>query len=199
MARLRLNKSTLTKQARALRSYEEFLPALDMKRRQLMAEQNAARRRVAELERALAATGPEVAARCPMLSNTRVDVTDLVTVVGVNLGEENVLGARLPVLHGVQLRVHEYAFLGKPHWVDDVVIYISRALELNLQLQVARRRLILLEAAVRSITQRVNLFDKVLIPRTRAHIKKIRIYLSDLERAAVVTSKLAKAKKRPLL
>ncbi len=53
----------------------------------------------------------------------------------------------------------------------------------------------LLEEAVRKATQRVNLVEKVLIPRSRAHIKKIRIYLSDEERAAVVRSKIAKKKR----
>ena len=60
--------------------------------------------------------------------------------------------------------------------------------------QVERRRLALLDEAVRKVTQRVNLFEKVLIPRTKEHIRKIRIYLSDAERAAVVRSKIAKRK-----
>ena len=45
------------------------------------------------------------------------------------------------------------------------------------------------------MTQRFNLFDKVLIPRTRTNIRKISIYLADAERAGVVKSKIAKRKK----
>ena len=56
-------------------------------------------------------------------------------------------------------------------------------------------RLELLDEAVRTITQRVNLFDKVLIPRAQANIKRIRIFLADGERAAVVRAKIAKAKR----
>ena len=41
----------------------------------------------------------------------------------------------------------------------------------------------------------MNLFDKILIPTTRANIKKIRIYLSDEEMQAVVRSKLSKKKR----
>ena len=88
-----------------------------------------------------------------------------------------------------------YALLGRPHWVDPVVDALRTAVELRLQLQIAEQRLALLSQAVRKITQRVNLFDKVLIPQTQANIKKIRIYLSDAERAAVVNSKIAKRKK----
>jgi V/A-type H+-transporting ATPase subunit D len=38
------------------------------------------------------------------------------------------------------------------------------------------------------------LFDKILIPTAHSNIQRIRIYLGETERAAVVTSKLAKSK-----
>ena len=41
----------------------------------------------------------------------------------------------------------------------------------------------------------MNLFDKVLSPRTGENIKKIKIHLSDTERAAVINAKLAKSKR----
>ena len=110
-----------------------------------------------------------------MLSNHRIDLTAMARLSGVELGEENVLGTRLPVIRAVRVEVRPYGLLAKPHWVD---------------------RLFLLDGAVKTVTQRVNLFDKVLIPRTRQNIRKIRIYLSDGERAGVVRAKLAKAKKR---
>jgi V/A-type H+-transporting ATPase subunit D len=62
-------------------------------------------------------------------------------------------------------------------------------------MQVELRRLALLDEAVRTITQRVNLFDKVLIPQTRDNIRRIQIYLADGERAAVVRAKIAKGKR----
>jgi V/A-type H+-transporting ATPase subunit D len=40
----------------------------------------------------------------------------------------------------------------------------------------------------------VNLFEKVLIPKAEQNIRKIVIFLSDQERAAVVRSKIAKNK-----
>ncbi len=68
-------------------------------------------------------------------------------------------------------------------------------LELRVARQVEQRRLELLDAAVRKVTQRVNLFEKVLIPRSREHIRRIGIALSDAERAAVVRAKIAKGKR----
>ena len=73
---------------------------------------------------------------------------------------------------------------------------MRETLELRIQMQVEQERLQLLEIAVRRITQRVNLFEKVLVPRTRENIRQIRIYLSDSERAAVVRAKIAKKKQQ---
>ena len=85
--------------------------------------------------------------------------------------------------------------MGKPFWVDSTAQMLHQMLELRIRAQVEERRLALLEQAVKTITQRVNLFDKVLIPRARQNIKRIQIYLSDLETAAVVRSKIAKRKR----
>ena len=79
--------------------------------------------------------------------------------------------------------------------MDRLVELLKDALQSHIEKQVAAQRLELLDKAVRTITQRVNLFDKVLIPRAQANIKKIQVFLSDSDRAAVVRSKISKAKK----
>ena len=195
MARLALNKSSLTRQMSQLKSYQEYLPSLDLKRRQLIAEQTKARVRVAEAEAKINAFNPLIEQNLPMLSNDEVELTDLVTITDVQYGQENVVGTWLPTLNHVQIQEFAYALLGKPHWVDRLVELLKAALQSHIEKQVATQRLELLDKAVRTITQRVNLFDKVLIPRTQANIKKIQVFLSDSERAAVVRSKIAKAKK----
>ena len=66
--------------------------------------------------------------------------------------------------------------------------------EQRTQVLVAAERVRILEVQEKRVTQRVNLFDKILIPNARKNIQRIQIYLGDAERAAVVRSKLAKAK-----
>ena len=195
MARLALNKASLTKLQRQLKTYKDVLPALDLKRRQLLAEQAKAKRRLMEIRQQIEGLEPVIANELLMLANQEIDLSDIVKVVGVHVVEENVMGTRLPKLDKFDIKVREYALLGRPHWVERVVDALTAAVELRLQLQVAEQRQVLLNQAAQKITQRVNLFDKVLIPRAQANIKKIRIYLSDAERAAVVNSKIAKRKK----
>ena len=196
MARLQLNKSSLARETRSLRTYEKFLPSLDLKRQQLMAERAAAERTLAQTRSRMERRRERVGEQFSMLANMDIDLTDMVTVREVELGAENVVGTRLPTLQVVHVEERPYALLAKPHWVDPVIAALREMLELRVREQVEVERLRLLDEAVSTITQRVNLFDKVLIPRAREHIKRIRIYLSDEEMAAVVRSKIAKRKRQ---
>jgi V/A-type H+-transporting ATPase subunit D len=192
MARLALNKASLSKQAKQLRTFERFLPSLDLKRKQLMAEQAREREAMSRTLGRMQALRENVAAQLPMLANREIELSDLVRVKSASLGEHNVVGTRLPTLQRVEVQVREYGYLAKPHWVDRLVDELTRMLELQVQLAVQQRRATLLDEAARKVTQRVNLFEKVLIPRAEENIRKIRIYLADAERAAVVRSKIAK-------
>jgi V/A-type H+-transporting ATPase subunit D len=196
MATVALNKSALQKDRQALRLYERILPSLDLKRRQLIVEHGRAQDAVARQQAALEQLRAQTAAQLPMLANQEIALSGLVQVQSVDLGEENVLGVTLPVLLQVCCSVRPYALLAKPHWVDVLVERLQQATEDHLRLQVAHERLRRLERAVRRTTQRVNLFDKVLIPTAKQRIQRTLIFLADAERAAVVRAKIAKAKHR---
>jgi len=108
-----------------------------------------------------------------------------------------VVGVRLPVLKEVECQVAEYSPLAKPAWVDALVERLRDAAEARTRIQVAAERVRILSRAERRITQRVNLFEKILIPRTRKNIERIQIWLGDIGRAAVIQAKLAKARRVP--
>lgn len=195
MARLQLNKSSLAREIAQLRTFERFLPSLDLKRQQLMGEKAKAEAQVAELAAKVEALAAQVGRDVPMLGNPDIDLTGLAKLKDWQVGSENVVGTELPVLRAIEVEVAEYSPLTRPHWVDDVARLLHDMLEARLRVQVAKQRVAVLEKAVKTITQRVNLFDKVLIPGARANIKKIRIYLSDEQMASVVRSKIAKRKR----
>lgn len=195
MSRVALSKSSLAKQNRALATYERYLPSLDLKRKQLVAERAKALAMQEATRREMAALRTEVQERLPMLANEEIALADLVQVRTVELAEENLLGTRVPVLARLEIETRDYGYLSTPHWVDNLVAALKRMLELQAHLALQQRRKTLLDEAVRKVTQRVNLFDKVLIPRTRENIRRIKVYLADAERAAIVRSKIAKNKR----
>jgi V/A-type H+-transporting ATPase subunit D len=192
MAELNLSKSGLQKQRDDLRLYERVLPSLDLKRMQLSAELKRARQQLAEAKAEVEKLNKRVAEQLPMLANRDIDVSRLVQVESFRIEEENIVGVKLPKLVEVKCRVAEYSMLAKPHWVDILVDQLKQMVEQKTRIDVAAERVRLLEQAERRITQRVNLFDKILIPTAKKNIKKIQIYLADAERAAVVRSKITK-------
>ncbi len=196
MAKVALNKSALSKEKQRRSSYERYLPSLEMKQKQLLAERKKAQQILAEHEARIEVVEADIARRLPMLTVQSIDLSDLVTVENVHLDEENMLGTKLPRLQDVTCAVADYGLLARPHWFDELTLALQEVVRLKLEQQVMSIRTARLEAAARTITQRVNLFSKVLIPEASENIKRIGLFLSDQERAGVVRSKLAKQKNR---
>ncbi len=192
MAKLNLSKGGLQKQRDDLRQFQRVLPSLDLKRMQLMGELKRAQHQLLEAEAEVKRLYQRIAEQLPMLANRDIDVSGLVKVDTIEIGEENLVGVKLPVLQNVTCKVVNYSMLAKPHWVDTLLEQIKQMVEQKTRVQVAGDRVRLIEQAVRKTTQRVNLFDKILIPTAKANIKKIQIYLADAERAIVVNSKITK-------
>lgn len=195
MAQLTLSKSALQDQRRKLASYKRFLPSLELKRQQLVGERARAVAELEEAETALAGFLSDIGERLPMLANREIDLDGLVELVSLEQDRQNVVGVWLPRLVSFEVKVKDYSRLGRPAWVDVAAARLRDCVELNLRVRFARERVKILEKGVRQITQRVNLFDKILIPRTQKNIQRIQIYLGDTERAAVVSSKVAKRKR----
>ena len=196
MAKLNLSKSGLQKQREDLKLYQRVLPSLDLKRMQLMGELKRAQQQLEEAEAEVQQLNQRIAEQLPMLANRAIDVSRLVQVDAIEIVEENLVGVKLPSLQQVKCKVVDYSMLAKPHWVDMLVEQLKEMVEQKTRVKVAAQRLKLLEQAVRKVTQRVNLFEKILIPTARANIKKIQIYLADAERAIVVNSKITKNLRR---
>lgn len=192
MAKLSLNKASLHKESGKLKRYKQYLPSLELKRQKLVVERAKGWSQFEQTKRRIARCQQSVTEFLPMISNRDIDLSKLVSITSVEMDKENIVGINLPVLKSFELTNKAYSPYLKPHWVDAVVVQLRMMLELQLQHRVEQQRLALLNIAVKKVTQKVNLFDKVLIPKTQQNIRKIRIFLSDAERADVVRSKLTK-------
>ncbi|MBO9423083.1 V-type ATP synthase subunit D [Labrenzia sp. R4_1] len=194
MAKLALNKSSLARESAHLSEYKRFLPSLELKRLQIMAERAKAKETALRLDAEYERRFDEIAKSLPMLANVQVPVEGIVTLKSVERGEQNLSGTRLPTLENIEVDVKPYSLLARPHWVDPAVNGLKELLKLNLEREVARERIEKLLEAEAVISRRVNLFEKVLIPQAQKNIKKIRMALADAERDAVVRAKISKRK-----
>jgi V/A-type H+/Na+-transporting ATPase subunit D len=195
MATLSLNKSSLQQERGQLELFERFLPSLDLKRQQLTAESKKAMQVLAEAEEGADKASRSLAGLLPILGSATMKLSGLVRIRRVDISEEDVLGVSLPALRGVEFDMVDYSLLATPFWIDNLVTCVKEVVTYRIRLNVYRERVSRMQTAVRRITQRVNLFDKVLIPNAKRNIARIEIFLADVGRAAVVTSKIAKAKR----
>jgi V/A-type H+/Na+-transporting ATPase subunit D len=194
MAKIAFNKSSLQKVREQMKLYKSLLPSLDLKRRQLTAELSRARIEYEKSSVAVNALMEDVGKKLPMLANAEVDISGLVKVKEVRAREENVVGVRIPVVDEVICEVAPYSMLVRRHWVDDLVDKLKQMAMVKAKEEAAKVQVQRLEVGVRRITQKVNLFEKILIPESKETIARIQVFLGDTERSAVVRSKISKQK-----
>ncbi|NVO54759.1 V-type ATP synthase subunit D [Rhodobacteraceae bacterium B1Z28] len=136
----------------------------------------------------------QVGEKLPMLAQQGIDLDGLVELKDYKISEVNVVGVTMPCLDRIKVAVRPYSVPAKPHWVDAAARLLHDMIEARLRVKITEDCVRVFDKAVATITQRVKLFEKVLIPRAKANIKKIRIYLSDEQMQAVVRSKISKRK-----
>ncbi len=174
--------------------YRRYLPTLTLKKQQLQSEirsieanARAVRQKKAELER-------NFRSWIAVFSDEAAFPDGIVTVRNIRRGEGNIAGVVIPLYEGADFSRGDYDLYETPLWVDIAADHMERALALDLEAEVLDEQVRLLQAELRSTTQRVNLFEKVKIPETEANIKKISIYMADQQVNAVVRSKISKNK-----
>jgi V/A-type H+/Na+-transporting ATPase subunit D len=196
MAKVALNKSSLKSQKDLKDTYEKFLPSLDLKKQQLLAEAGKARNRLQEQNVKLKTYKHSTSEWVALLGSPSLSyaLSDLVKLSGWETRQENVAGVILPVLGEIHFQVRPYTLLGAPVWFDSLVDALKAIAQMTLEVHILTERVDKLDRALKKVTQRINLFEQVLIPECQKNMRVIKLFIEDNQRTAVCRSKLAKAK-----
>lgn len=193
MAKIKLTKNELRKQKGSLKRYEQYLPTLLLKKQQLQME-------LAKIHLAMERIRQEKAYdkaqdyKWVDVFGEEVGIEKLIKLEKIVTSEGNIAGIDIPIFEEAVFKEEKYDFLKTPLWVDYGKEAIKKLMALNAELMILRKQDELIREELRITTQRVNLFEKVKIPETKENIKRIQIYLGDMQTAAVVTGKIAKEK-----
>lgn len=171
---------------------------MELKRKKLLSERSIAQRHLKALRQQAIDINLDIETNLPMATYDMNTLKQLIKIGSIDVSEENLVGVTLPVFKSIQFVIEEYAYFNTPHWFDELIFLFCKAIDIHIQIQILESRLNVFSQAIQTVTQRKNLFEKVLIPTALKNIRLIQIFLSDTERAAVVSSKIAK-KKRQLL
>ena len=194
MAKLKLTKNELKTQKDSLKMFKRYLPTLTLKKQQLQSEIRTIEENAKAVRKEKTALEEDFAKWISVFGEKDAFKPGMVTVRNIRKGFGNIAGVKIPVYEGADFGRGDYDLYSTPLWIDMAADRMEKALELDLQAEVLDEQVRLLSQELRTTTQRVNLFEKVKIPETKANIKKIGIFLGDEQVAAVVRSKISKKK-----
>ncbi len=192
---LKLTKNELRGQQIRLAQFQKYLPTLQLKKSMLQFEVAQVQAEIASLVeemRTLKARVQEFTSF--LLDKVSVDLVSYADVLHVKKRYENIAGVEIPIFDGIVFRDADYALFDTPAWTDQAVEILRELVALREKINIAEEKKRALEKELRSVSIRVNLFEKVLIPRSTANIKKIRIFLGDQQLSAIAQAKVAKKK-----
>jgi len=195
MAELKLTKNELRSQQTKLGQLEKYLPTLQLKKAMLQGEVHEARLEISKLREEFEKFSQAVEEYAALLTErVSINLTDAAKVVTIMKRYENIAGVEVPYFDGMTFEEFSYDLFETPAWVDGVVIGLRGLATANARITVAQEKKQALEKEWREVSIRVNLFEKILIPRALRNIKKIKVFLGDQQLAAVSQAKVAKAK-----
>ncbi len=194
MAKIKLTKNEQKVQKDALKMYQRYLPTLTLKKQQLQTEIRTIDAKAKEVRAKRSQLEKEFDEWISVFGEAEEFKPGMVTVRNIKKGVGNIAGVVIPVYEGADFSRGDYDLYETPLWIDMAADRMEKALSLDLEAEVLDEQVRLLSQELRTTTQRVNLFEKVKIPETKANIKKISVYLGDEQVAAVVRSKISKKK-----
>ncbi|MEL7431188.1 MAG: V-type ATP synthase subunit D [Chlamydiota bacterium] len=195
MSRVRLTKNSLREQEKQLQQLEKYLPTLQLKKNLLQTEVCAAKGEILTKKELFIAVKKTLEQFAPLfLEEIDYDFSQLLEVQHVNKYYENIAGVEIPVFESVRFQEELFFLFDTPPWLNSALDQAKQAVTIKEHIAVLEEKKRSLEKELREVSLRVNLFEKVLIPRAKGHIKKIHVFLGDQELAAVAQAKIAKEK-----
>jgi len=193
--KIKLTRPELKRQRESLKRFERYLPMLKLKQqmlqmriRKISAALGEARKKTAAAENRLAPY------RSIICDQAGINLENLASPDHVDTVIENVAGVKIPVFRGVSFPEPNYSLFATPPWVDGTIRDMKEKNRCSVIEDILQKQIDLIEEELTTIIQRVNLFEKVMIPNATEIIRRIQIQLGDEMTAAVGRAKIAKGK-----
>lgn len=196
---IKLTKNELKKQKDNLKQFQRYLPTLQLKKQQLQSvimkirteleeKEDERKKMIGDLDDWVAVFAENES----FVEEKRLE--QLVQPDKVITGDENIAGVTVPSFKELTFQEINYDVDDYPLWVDTAVFKLRDIATLDALVSTLRKQVELLDAELRTTSQRVNLFEKVKIPEAKENIRVIQVYLGDQQTAAVVRGKISKKK-----
>lgn len=195
MAKVKLTKTELRIQELKLNQLKRYLPTLQLKKALLQMEVNNAQAELDEHLNLYIRKKKEVRKYAALFTDIEaVDLFASLEIENKEVRHENIAGIDVAHLQQLTFVRPTYRLFDAPLWMDFALEELQKLISKKEKVALIQQKKELLEHELREVSIRVNLFEKIMIPRALANIKKIKIFLSDQQLAAVAQAKVAKKK-----
>lgn len=195
MPEVKLTKTELRSQQNRLNQLKRYLPTLQLKKALLQVEVQESKNEIERLEEVYQEKHAAVEEYAALLAQRiSIDISDFIRIKEVKKHYENIAGVDVPVFDEVIFYPLTYDLFDTPVWLESAIDGIRTIMRVQAEINIVEEEKFALEKELREVSIRVNLFEKILIPRCEENIKSIKIFLGDQLLAAVSQAKVAKAK-----
>lgn len=190
-----MNKNTLAALKLELKEYSSALPVFEMKEQQLKEVVQAVDESIVRLEKEIRDTITETKKWSAVLADQDANPDSLVRLERVITKPREIAGAGIEELVEIQFKDQDIDPFHTPLWVDTVAELLTDQTTRQVMLDLENKKLDILQEELYEARRMKNALKEVFIPETIENIRKIEIYLGDVERLAIGCAKLVKKKK----
>jgi V/A-type H+/Na+-transporting ATPase subunit D len=195
MSKIKLTKNSLRLEQHKLMQFERYLPTLQLKKSMLQVEVSSVSLEIEKLYEELNIIREKVEKFAFLLVKTHeIDIIRFIKVNHISKTYENIAGVEIPVFQSVVFEDVNYSLYDTPFWTGSTIKQLKDLVIMRERINVLQEKKKAIEKDLKDVSIRVNLFEKILIPRSERNIRKIKTFLGDQELAAVSQAKVAKQK-----
>ena len=190
-----MNKNTLAALKGDLKEYNTALPVFEMKEQQLKEVVQGIENNIVRLQEAISGLNTEVRKWVAVMAGEGPDLSGWLQVARIISEKREVAGVAIEEFEDIVYEDREVDPFETPLWVDAALDALKDQQTNHILVEMERRNLELLREELAEARRMKNALKEVFIPETRENIRKIEIYLGDVERLAIGCAKLVKKKK----
>ncbi|WP_299526839.1 V-type ATP synthase subunit D [Winogradskyella sp.] len=191
-----MNKNTLAALKNELKGYRTALPVFEMKEQQLKEVIQTIETAVERLQEAIETTNTDVRQWAAVMAEPTIDLGKLFRVKELKTKTREIAGVIIEQFVSIDFDESDIDYFETPLWVDAALVAIKDQTTNQEMLKLELKNLESVREELAEARRMKNALKEVFIPETQNNIRKIEIYLGDVERLAIGCAKLVKKKKQ---
>lgn len=191
-----MNKNTLAALKVELQGYRTALPVFEMKEQQLKEVAQTILESVQRLEKAIDRINAQTKPWVALFAEANDDLDNIVNIKHIKTTEKEIAGVTINIFEDLTFEDYELDLYNTPLWIDAAIDVIKDQKTNYRIIALEKENLELVQEELAEARRMKNALKEVFIPETKHNIRKIEIYLGDVERLAIGCAKLVKKKKQ---